>query len=342
MINRNIFYIVIATALLLSSCATTGTQSVTTTPPVWASQGIDAVYPQAQFIAQEGRGAAREDAEANAAANIARFLQSQIETTSGYTQSATQVNGKTTETLKTTNEAYVKSQLSLFGIRYADDTFYDRPQKLWRTVAYINRAEAWLIYEPQFKRQAQSFMNMFNAAEKETGAFKKTLRYISAQNYAQSPQFTDANFFGQLLYPAKMNSEFADVRAALGEIPEALDSAKRAASVYIDCKSDDEGLLNDAFSAAFAAQGYPVAKSRAGAAAVCAVAVDEGRTQNDVGVFYRAKLQAVITENGVSLFTFDEQGGKEAAVTPSVAKRRAYQDLANKIKSQFQIRGDSL
>jgi hypothetical protein len=158
----------------LASCASAS--------PDWAasSSAIRAVYPDSDYIAQRGRGATREAAEVAAAAEIARFFTSQISVKSGYRAVFTQQNGEVTERLEFTGEAFVQSQIDLFGIRYVQDAFYNKAEKEWQTIAYIDRNEAWTVYEPRFKRQADAFAALYAAAENEHSQFRKVLRFVTA------------------------------------------------------------------------------------------------------------------------------------------------------------------
>jgi hypothetical protein len=320
------FFIII----LLSSCAT-----APTTPAPWDATpaAIRQVFPDGEYIAQRGRGRTRAAAETNATAELARFISSQINANRGY-QITTDNN---TETVNTYDETYVKSQINLFGIRFADDAYYRKDIREWRTVAWIEREEAWAVYSPQFKRQADSFIALFDAAENERDAFRKYLQFNAANNYANSDAFTGASLFGQILDPRRMNEQFAPVRARTAAIPQRLEETRRNASVYIESNMDFESLILSAFTARFSALGFPVAGSANAAAAVCRVTVDEGMQQRQLGVFYFPKLQAVISGSSGVLFTFSAEGGQASAVTPDVAKRRAYQSLADEVNKRFTL-----
>jgi hypothetical protein len=316
--------------------------SCSTTPavlPEWAASpsGIRQIFPDSEYIAQGGRGATREAAEAQAAAEIARFFSSQITASKGYQIST----NNTAETITTRDEAFVNAQIYLFGIRYAQDAFYRKDTNEWYTVAYIERKEAWTVYEPGFKRQADSFTALFTAAENETDSFKKVLRFFVVENFARAEEFENANLFGQILYPEHMNAEFAVVRSQIAAIPQMLDEGRRNASVYIDCPMDFENLIANAFASRFAEMGFPVSKTRT-AAAVCAVTVDEGMQKRDLGIFYFPSLQAVITGGSGTLFTFSAEGERASAVTPDVAKRRAFQSLAATVTRTFSLNTNAL
>jgi hypothetical protein len=317
-------------ALLLLSCA-----SAPTTPAPWAASpaAIRSVFPDSQYIAQRGRGKTRQAAEAQGASELARFISSQITASKGYRISS----GTGGETLDTEDEAYVRAQINLFGIRYAEDAFYNKSAKEWQTVAYIERAETWPVYSPGFKRQADSFTALYTAAEGEADPFKKVLRLKAAEQFSHTEEFENASLFGQILYPEKMNAEFAGVRTRLAALPQKLDDARRNASVYINCPVDFESLISNAFASRFAAQGFPVSKTRSAAAAVCTITVDEGMQKRDIGTFYFPSLQAVVSGRSGALFTFSAKGEQASAVTPDVAKRRAYTNLAAEVEKTFTI-----
>jgi hypothetical protein len=206
-------------------------------------------------------------------------------------------------------------------------------------VAYIDRNEAWAVYEPRFKRQADAFATLYAAAEQERGQFRKVLRFGAADAYVRGGDFAEAEAFGQILHPQKMNASFGGIRAAIAAIPQKTDDAKRKAGVCIDCPGDFESLVANAFSRALSAAGFPVAKNRNGADVICAINIDEGRQQRELGIFYYPSLRAVFSDASGTLWTFNAAADRASAVTPDVAKRRAYTALAEKVGEAISIGG---
>jgi hypothetical protein len=323
--------LMVAVFTLFLSCATAAPV------PDWAQSpsAIARVYPADAYIAQRGRGQTREAAEAAAAAEIARYFTSQISASSSYRTAISEQNGAIDARAETETSAFVTSEINLFGIRYAQDAFYSKAEGQWETVAYLDRAEAWALYEPRFKRQADSFRALYAAAEAESDPFRKALRWGAAERHAGSAEFEAANTFGQILSPARMNAAFAAVRGEIASMPEKIDAARRNAAVYIDCPVDFESAILNAFSRALIAEGFPVAKARAGAAAVCAVTVDEGMQKRDLGIFYFPSLQAVFAGSSGALFAYNATAERASAVTADVAKRRAYANLAEAVQKTF-------
>jgi hypothetical protein len=295
------------------------------------------VYPDYAYIARIGRGQTREAAEAAGAAEIARYFSSQVSASQSLRETFSRQNGVSNETLDFETSVFINSEINIFGLRYAPDAFYHKTEKLWQTVAYIDRAEAWAVYEPRFKKQADAFRALYQAAEAESDPFKKALRWRLASRYGQSAEFEAANTLGQILNPARMNAVFSAARSEAAALPQKRDEAQRSAGVYIDCPGDFESLVVNAFSRALSAEGFPVSKTPGAAAAVCTVTVVEGLQRRDLGFFYHPSLQAVFSSPAGVLFTFNASADTVSAVTADVAKRRAYKALEEQIQNTFSL-----
>ncbi|MDR2782790.1 MAG: hypothetical protein LBB48_02920 [Treponema sp.] len=321
-----------AAFFLLISCATAPA-------PGWAasSAAFESAYPEDKYIAVIGRGMTRELAEAAGAAEIARYFSSHITANTSSREAFSQRDGVTSESLDFESSVYIDSELTVFGVRYARDAFYNGAEKRWQTVAYLDRAEAWAVFEPRFREQADAFRALYRAAETETDPFRKALRWNAAARYAGNGEFNAAAALGQILSPARMNAAFSAVRGELAALPQKTDEARRNAGVYLDCPTDFESIIANAFSRVFAAEGFPVSRARDGARAVCAVTVDEGRQRRELGIFYNPSVQAVITGQSGVLFTFTVSGKSAGAVTPDVAKRRAYRSLEDAVLANFTL-----
>ncbi|MDR2194635.1 MAG: hypothetical protein LBP19_09290, partial [Treponema sp.] len=87
-----------------------------------------------------------------------------------------------------------------------------------------------------------------------------------------------------------MNAVFSALRGEAAALPQKTDEARRNAGVYIECPVDFESLIVNAFSRVFAAEGFPVSRARDAASAVCAVAVDEGKQERELGTTYNPSV----------------------------------------------------
>jgi hypothetical protein len=229
----------------------------------------------------------------------------------------------------------VETQGHLVAVRYAEDPWRDPASKEWRTVAYIDRAEAWILYEPQAKKEADSLLALYNAAETEAEPFTRSLRFTVAASYAESAAFTAVRSFAQVLNPAKAEAFFREADAALSSIPEAIYSARQSATVYIDCPVDLDGMIYQAAISALGQASFPVERDRNAAACVCRITVDEGEQKVAAGFFFYPALTGTVNGKNGAVFSFSAKSARQGAISHDVAKRRAYTALAEALRESF-------
>ena len=337
MIKKGRICIFMLISVMVLSCASSsGSQARWDVSP----DAMRQVFPDSRYIASQGRGATREAAEADGASQVARFFNTEVNTRLYAMDVFIERNGVGQTISEIEMETFIGSQMNLFGIRYATDAYFDRQHSEWVTVAYINRNEAWQVYMPRFRQQAEAFNQLLIAAERETDHFRKVLRFMSVQDYARSSDFHNNEIIGQVLHPTRMNEEFAVVRSQKARLPRLLDEARRNAPIYIDVPADFESLISNAFVREFGALGFPVVDNREMAVAVCSVTITEGRQERELGIFYHPSLQAVISSSMGVLITISIEGERTGAVTPDVAKRRAYQSLVEGLRGSFLVNNE--
>jgi hypothetical protein len=295
--------------------------------PEWY-RNTDAVYPQDRFIAYQGRGRDRAGAENAALGAIAGYFESEV---IDITRTAARWTNGQEESLTETS-TIVASQVRLLAVRYTEDAWRDRATGEYVTVAYIDREEAWKAYSLHARNAANALLTFFQKAEEESDPFTRALRFSEADRYAAGTEFSAARGFAQTLYPARAAALFGEADAARSALPERIATARRNASVYLDCPLDLDGLVRNAAAAAFEAAGFPVANERRGAA-VCVIRVNEGPMTRPAGTFYYPELSgAVRSRNGAAVFTFTAKAESQAARDPALARRRAYTALAQAVR----------
>jgi hypothetical protein len=321
---------VLLAALLCSSCLSVPEQEQAE-PPSWLLN-TGAVYPNERFIAQQGRGSTREEAERAALSMIAGYFQQEISSEQSTRASWVSAGGNTEETRRTEESIIVRTQATLVAARYAEDPWYDRALGEYTTVAYIDREEAWTAYEPQARRPAEALLLLCEAAGAEAEPFVQALRYSAAQQYAGSAEFGAVRSFAQVLNPTRAASLYRDADAAIAALPERITGARQNADIYVECPADADGMIYNAAVATFGNAGFPITRDRASASTVCLIRVDEGRQSQESGVFYYPELSGTVSGKAGPVFSFTARAERQGAINPDVAKRRAYTALAAALK----------
>jgi hypothetical protein len=202
-------------------------------------------------------------------------------------------------------------------------------------VGYIEREEAWTIYEPEAKKVSDALLALNAAAENDPEPFSRALRYEAAAAYIERDEYKGARDFSQKIHPVNANALFGDADSVAAAMTEKMYSARKEASVFIECSSDSDGILYQAAVEAFSAEGFPVERSRDAASAVCAIQVDEGVQKADSGVMYYPALTGTVNGKKSAVFSFSATAARQGALNPDLARRRAYTALAAALKEGF-------
>jgi hypothetical protein len=295
----------------------------------------EAAYPRNEYVTGRGEGSGKEAAELNALAELSRYFVREVSGQQSRRISWTERDGVSASESRTEENILVESHTRLAAVRYAEDPWYDQAKKVWVTVAYINRNEGWTVYEPSAKKAADTFLTLVKAADEETEPFNAVLRYGAAAVYADSAEFNAARDFAQVLHPAKAGELFSETDAAFSALLEKQITAREKARVYVECLVDHDRIVYQAMVKALAASGFATENSKTVASALCVVRVEEGVQRQDSGVSYYPALDGTISGKRGALFTFKIEAGRQGAVNPDVAKRRAYTALAAALEAAF-------
>jgi hypothetical protein len=307
---------------LLCSCASAGTA------PQWTAD-VSSVYPNEKYIAQRGYGDSRQSAELAGLAAISQYFSAHINT--GMRELITVTDEGSASSLN--SETFVQSQTKLFAVRYAAP-WYNKSANQWETVAYIDRDEAWKIFEPELRQKADAFNAMYQEAGLQDEAFTKILLYTKALNLASREKIASLLGFADILYP-QITVSFDDTRSMISAIPANIEKLKSLSVIYIECDTDFDSTIYTALGSAFSSRGFPVAKNKASAAYICTALVAENIRKLDAGTFYYPTVTVNVSGKDGVIFTHSVTMNRVGASNADVAKRRAYTAISNEIQKSF-------
>jgi hypothetical protein len=321
-------------AALLAACAETPrpVPSGEILPPAWMGD-LEAAFPGGRYIAVRGTSGSRETVNQAALNALSAYFQVQVSSRTDIAESYTEEDGAVSQSLRLEQETVARTETELFAVRYTDP--WQNPiGGTWETVVYIDRDEAWAIFEPRLSSRTAPFMALYQAAEADTESLRRFFRYKAAGDF-DTAALTAYLDFARTLNPGRA-AEFAPVREALAAFLSRMNQARFDASVYIDCPADMDGLTAAALTGALSAEGLPVTKDQTVASAVCLAQVDEGQEKREGGVFYTPELTITINgKAGTPLFSMTLKVPRQSATNPDIARRRAYTALAGEIISKF-------
>jgi hypothetical protein len=290
---------------------------------------LEAAFPARAYAAARGASERRETVAEAALRELSLYFQTRVSSRTDLSESYLEQDGAASQSIQLEQQTLVQTETRLFAVRYTDP--WQNPLTgLWEAVAYIDRSEAWVIFEPRLASKTAPFMALFQAAESDSEPMRRFFWYRTAASGAnEALAYLD---FAQTLNPARA-AAFSPVREAIAALPQKLSRARFDAGVRVECPADMDGLVTTALTQALGAEGFPVA---AGAATVCRAVVNEGMEKRDAGTFYNPALTiSVAGVTGDALFSLTFTAPRQSAVNPDIARRRAYAALAGEIQAKF-------
>lgn len=318
------FWPSVVTTIMLLSCATANSAK----PPLWTAD-VEASFPRSDFIAQKGYGHDKKNAEIDALSAISRYFSMSISASAKETVSVTDQGSTST----IDSETFVSSQTKLFAVRYTEP-WYNQSAKQWETIAYIDRAEAWEILEPNLSQKTDAFSAIYNEAEKQKEPFTKILLYIEASGFADKEELQQQLYFADALNPLGA-SFFGDIRAMLSEIPAKIEKNKINSAIYVECENDYDGSVYNAIASIFSKAKFPVAKEKSSSVYTCLTVIGENIQKLSAGTFYFPTITVTINGKDGVVASFNKTLDRVGASDAAVAKRRAYTAIANEIQKSF-------
>jgi hypothetical protein len=298
--------------------------------PAWA-ENLEAVFPGGRYIAVRAVSGNRETLREAALEALSAYFQTQVSSRTDLAESYAEENGAASQSLRLEQQTLIRTETELFAARYTDP--WQNPAGVWEMAAYIDRNEAWGIFEPRLAAKTAPFMALFEAAEAETEPLRRFFRYRAAQNMDSAAMTAYLNFAGTL--SPEQAAAFRPAREAAAALSQRLNQAKFESTLSLDCPVDMDGITAAALTAALSAEGFPVTTDR-NAAAICRALVEEGAEKREGGTFYHMKLTIVIEGiSGTPLCSMTIEAPRQSATNPDIARRRAYTALAGAIQTQF-------
>jgi hypothetical protein len=227
----------------------------------------------------------------------------------------------------------VNSETKLFTIRYDSNIWKNPSTAEIEALAYINRNEAWKVFEPRLRSRSGPFMAAWDTAENTGDPIKAWYACLGAaklleNDNADIPAMLD---FGDTLNPSKM-SVFKPLREALANLSDEAAKDKGKIALFIKLSDDSQNQIANAIGKAFSDQGFKLVNDEALSSNGVVAKVNPNKEVLEAGTFYTPSIEITIYGGGGAIFTWNGSvTERRGAFKADIAKRRAYGDLAKVI-----------
>lgn len=296
--------------------------SLTKREPTWF-RDYKAMYPSSDYIAQIGMASSEEHAITDAITQIARYFNTQVDSTLTTHMQKTVNDGEVIFDLKNMiNDSKIKSQQNLFALEYTE-VYYSKSEKMYYCLAYINRDYAWSIYSPEIEMAKELFYSFYNKAQSSTESFSKFFLYNQALK--ASKEFLAKLNYARLLHPKKEALYKAD-RDTIASIPLAIKEQVGNATIILSITDDYGKTLETAIKKVFSDEGFIFGKT---GKYQLIVTVEPNIEGEDPLTIYPSVSLELTNSAGKVFYSYNYQcEEKTIAYSLDTAKKRIYPKIA--------------
>ena len=322
--------ILIAALCLFAACASAPPEP----PPAWA-ESVERSFPNDRYLARRGTGRTAAEAEAGAVRALAQHFQLDVGV---QAREEAVLRGDGPTEITNIEITVIGTSVELFAV-HRTRPWHNRGDRLFETVAYINRAEAWEVFEPGVRREESAFLDMFNSAELEGDSLRRFMMLRGAQNY-HAANVAPMRSFGERLHPAQARDGFPEADAALSMLPRLLDEARAGAVIYIDSGNDFENRVTQLIERTLNEEGFNISRNRAAAEAVFAVDFDfnmsENRSGDSTSYSFAPSVRATLNgRSGVILSYHSPPQSRTVTLTQEAGRRRSFTTFMSALEDSF-------
>lgn len=325
-------YTLLYNSIVLLSCML---YSCASAPTIQNSTATEASFEQmlfssSDYISVRGYGQDAVSAEHNALAGVSRYFSSRISVNTAEKTLVTDHSSKS----RLEDVTRILSDTTLFAVRYTKARF-NKEQKNYEVIAYINREEAWQIYAPKVRYAADSFSGPYDRGAQQTSDFTRALLLLQARESAESSYLLSVLEFAYALYPESIDM-FADVQDSLNSLPSMLKKAQAEHVIAVHCIGDNQSQITAVVQEILADLGFSVTANQETAHYVCDLALTENKKELPAGIFFIPSITITIFENQqIPLFSYSKTLNRIGASMESAAKQRMFHAVITELRKSL-------
>lgn len=299
--------------------------------PEWISDYKN-IFPDSDYLTQRGTGESAEKAKADATAMLARYFQMNVKANLSTTLTSISSDTAVSETTTVIDEVTVQSDVKFFTLEY-NDPWYNKKEKEWYCVAYINRKNAWIQYQPQIESSKKTFEGLLENAVAEDDLFLKMELYKTV--WKQGEEVLKKLEYGRIISPSE-EKQYQSLRDEISTIPSKHTEVINSISVFVRIDNDYNRVLSAAISSALTKCGIRVAKTEDEASYIAEVNVEDncvGGEPLSITPDLNLKIISNNRLNEITVYSY-ERSSTEKAIAYSFenARKKVYPKFAKEIE----------
>ena len=306
--------------------------------PTWI-YNLELDFPKENYIARLGAGNTPENARADAVGQIASFFKSEVIVETTATSNMTNTGNEVTKNQKINQKVNFVSDMTLTAIEY-NLPYYDKKNKTYYIVAYINKKLGWQYIEPKiidFRTKYDSFIELSKKAEHPVLQYKYLIKAKSASEELIS------TFYTGILFDSSKKKAYRELIAEIGQSPELEKLNSFSIPVYVTSHGDCEDLITIKVTEAFKELVFlPYNELKNNIKTVLKIEIDSNEKSSDeiCSIYPKVSIYLSNMEETKLFYSFQKSWGKTSNFSLLQAQKKAFrkigEDLRNEIINDYQ------
>lgn len=326
---------ILALSVLLAAGCASSPSGNSGAEPDWLLNYRSA-FPREKYIVQKGEGSKRDEAISDATAQIARYIQSEVDSrlSSSIKQMVTGegADAVASQEISTEERTEINSTVTLLNLE--SESYFVKSEKVWQAVAFIEREEAWKRFEPQVQDSLVSFNAAFKKATAEDEPFIANIYYRSA--WEAGKILLEKLEYARVISEEK-ESAFSSARADVASIPARILENTLESSISLSVSGDNGGIIETAVRSTFSDLGLTVGEANGRYNLSVVISDNQTGSADTIFKIYPDVKISMVGKSGKTIYSYqlkwNEPNGK-AAGSIERAERLAFPALAERIKSE--------
>ena len=324
------FAALVAACVLAVGCASTASVA-----PRWVTQ-VQQEFPDAEYIAQSGTGADRDAAKNEAAANLSFYFETTVNGRRESNYHSFESEDGAAYVRKSEQETVRETKLTTATILNAvafTEPWYNKQDKTWRCVAYIERSASWNAYEPTLRVARDTFAGFYKKAEASAEPFEK-IRSLGMAREA-GMDFIDKLSFAQLLSEPLTAAAYTDSIALFSSLASLQQAEKNRAPLFVAVAGDSTRMVYAAVTKALSDAGFTVVDAASDAVYTAHTSVRLDYADENGLLVYRPSVHVALAGSNGTVYSYAKDCKSVKAYTQSVGEKKALEALCAVIDDDF-------
>lgn len=298
------------------------------------------LYPDTTYVAQMGKATGKQganEAKTVAANTIAQYIKTNVQSelnSTLKTHSGSNKKGRLETSTERDNSQSITLSVdtTLTSLEFTEP-WYNKKEKTWYCVAYVEREKIWEQYRPYLQNARDKLFSFYDVADKNEEPLYKMLIYMQSTEFEE--EFFSAYSYARILSSSLTDSNYSSDLATVSSVSAKTMEEKNKCTFAVNIKGDEKNIIYQCVKDELSGAGYTV--RNAGEQALYNVNVNVHLDDTPVNSLHvlRPSVELLIEGKSASLFSYAKQAANVSGINEDIVKQKAARALSDEIHSSL-------